>query len=211
MEMKERILQKADELFTKYGIKSITMDEIAAQLGISKKTIYLSFTDKNEMVAQVFDRHLSQSRAHCIQDKENAKDAVQEVLLGSEMFCNIMQSINPYVLYDLKKYHPDVFKKFTDFKNHFLFTCIWQNLKRGIKEELYRADIDLEIMTRLRLESVMVAMNFELFPSQKFRFTDVEHEAVNHFLYGIVTTKGARMMKKYNTRMTDINHIVTVS
>lgn len=198
MEMKDRIREKATELFIKYGIKRITMDEVAAQLGISKKTIYQSFSDKNELVAEIIDAHLCNSEQNCLIDAQKAENAIHAVLLSSETFCTVMQSINQNVLYDLEKFHPDVFKKFLQFKNNFLYNRIEENLKRGIEEELYRADLDVVIMARFRLANVVISMNIELFPSRKFNFMDVERQLTLHFLRGIVTPKGERLIKKYS-------------
>lgn len=203
MEMKERIIEKANELFTKYGIKCITMDEIASQLGISKKTIYQSFADKNELVSVVLHKHIDYARQLCLSNIEKSENAVHELVLARQMFCSMMQYINVSVLHDLQKYHPEVFTSFEDFRKKFLFNCILQNLQRGISEKVYRDDIDVEIMSRLRLANVVISMDVELFPTQKFRFSDVEEEVVRHFLYGIVTAKGAKMMKKYNESLNE--------
>ncbi len=201
--VQERILEKAEELFKKYGIKSITMDEIAARLGISKKTIYQSFADKNELVLQIFTQHLCQSRDDCFKALDQSENAIHEVLLSLEAYCAIMQNINPNVMYDLEKYHPDVFAKFTEFKNKFLHACILKNLQRGIKEEVYRSEIKPEIITRLRLATLLLGTNIEIFPSHQFRMADTELEIVTHFLNGIVTPKGARILKKYITEMSE--------
>lgn len=202
MDIQERILEKAEELFKKHGIKSVTMDDIAARLGISKKTIYQSFSDKNELVSQIFNHHILQSREDCFAASEHAQNAIHEVLIGLETFYETMQNINPNIMYDLEKYHPDVFAKIIEFKNRFLHTIIVKNLQRGIEEELYRSDINIEIITRLRLATLLLGMNIEVFPVHQFRLADTEREIVTHFLSGIVTPKGARVMKKYLTRLT---------
>ena len=200
--MRDRILEKTEELFIRYGIKRITMDEIAAQLGISKKTIYLSFTDKNELVAEIFDKHIYSSEKNCAADVVKADNAVHELILGSETFCATMQSINPSVLYDLEKYHPDVFKRFIEFKNNFLYGIISQNLKRGIEEKLYRRSINIDIVAKMRLANILLSTNIELFPVHRFTLPDVEREIITHFLYGIVTPEGAGMVKKYAQQQT---------
>ena len=200
--MRDRILEKTEELFIRYGIKRITMDEIAAQLGISKKTIYLSFTDKNELVAEIFDKHIYSSEKNCAADVIKADNAVHELILGSETFCATMQSINPSVLYDLEKYHPDVFKRFIEFKNNFLYGIISQNLKRGIEEKLYRRSINIDIVAKMRLANILLSTNIELFPVHRFTLPDVEREIITHFLYGIVTPEGAGMVKKYAQQQT---------
>ncbi len=201
--VQERILEKAEELFKKYGIKSITMDEIAARLGISKKTIYQSFADKNELVLQIFNHHICKSREDCFVASEQGQNAIHEVLLSLESFNATMQNMNPNVMYDLEKYHPEVFAKFTEFKNKFLHDSILKNIQRGIKEEVYRSDINPEIITRLRLATLLLGTNIELFPAHQFRIADTELEIVTHFLSGIVTPKGARILKRYITKMAE--------
>lgn len=195
--VQERILEKAEELFKKYGIKSITMDEIAARLGISKKTIYQSFADKNELVLQIFNQHICKSREDCCTAEQQGENAIHEVMLSLETYGDTMQNMNPNVMYDLEKYHPDVFAKFVEFKNQFLHDSILKNIQRGIKEDVYRSDINPEIITRLRLATLLLGMNIELFPPHQFRVDDVELEIVTHFLSGLVTPKGARILKRY--------------
>ena len=202
MEMRERILEKADELFMKHGIKRITMDEIAGRLGISKKTIYQSFADKNEIVCEIFDRYMCGCCRNCEADLQNSNNAVHEVFLASQTFRNIMYSINSSVMYDLEKYHPEIFKKFLEFKNGYLYRSILENLKRGIREGLYKDDINVEVIARLRMSNIILVLDIELFPAQQFHFTEVEHELTMHFLQGIVTKKGAAVMHTYNQAVT---------
>ena len=111
MEVKERISIKAAELFMRYGIRSITMDEIAAQLGISKKTIYQFYTDKDDMVAAVIDQEILRNEAECMEAKDQAADAIHQVFLALEFLEEMLKSANPLILYDLEKHHPRSFKK----------------------------------------------------------------------------------------------------
>ena len=206
--MRERILETAEELFIKYGIKRITMDEIAAKLGISKKTIYQSFSDKNELVAEIFDKHISWSEQNCCVQAEEADNAVHEMIIGYEIFCTTMQSMNPSVLYDLEKYHPDVFKRFIEFKNQFVYKHILNNIKRGTEEGLYRTDINATIIAKMRLATILLSTNIELFPRHQFTLSEVEREIIMHFLSGIVTSKGAKMLKKYDPAVAANAHSV---
>jgi AcrR family transcriptional regulator len=198
MEMKERILSKADELFCRYGIRSVTMDEIANQLGISKKTIYLSFADKDELVLEVFNALMNENKRQCLQDRQEAENAVHEIFLAMDMTEDMLKAMNASVLFDLEKYHPETYKKFKVYKNDFLYNVISGNLKRGIQEELYRADINVDVITRMRLSTIMLAMSMEVFPSGKYKPLDVEHEILIHFLYGIATSKGIKLIQKYS-------------
>lgn len=198
--MRERIQQKAEELFHRYGIRSITMDEIAAQLGISKKTIYQSFSDKDELVTAVFDKHMVENKEKCLADREKSKDAIHEIFLDLELMGEMLKAMNPYVMYDLEKYHPNVFKKFIDYKNKFLYKLLNDNLKRGIEEEVYRADINVDIMSRLRLGTIMLSMNMDIFPRGQHSVLEIEEEIIIHFLYGIASAKGVKLIQKYKAQ-----------
>lgn len=200
MEMKERILTKAEELFCRYGIKSITMDEIANQLGISKKTIYLSFADKDELVLEVFSAYMNESKQHCVKDRQMADNAVHEIFLAMDMTDGLLTALNATILFDLEKYHPNTYNKFRAFKHDFLYDVISQNLQRGINEELFRAEINVDIITRMRLGTVMISMNSEIFPTGKYKLLEVENEIQMHFLYGIATAKGVKLIQKYNSQ-----------
>ncbi len=197
---KERILEKAEDLFIRHGIKRITMDDIAAHIGTSKKTIYQYFADKNEMVSEIFDKHICQSRVDCSSDIERSENAIHEVVLGSETFCATMQSVNRNVLFDLEKFHPEVYKRFLEYKNEFLYKLIYQNLERGIREGLYRNNLNLEVIVRLRLLNILLPMNGEVYPAHSFSFSDVEQELVTHYLSGIATPKGLSMINQYFVR-----------
>src|ERR1700724_3485388 len=97
-ESKDRILEKATDLFMRYGIRSITMDEIAAQLGISKKTIYQFFTDKDDMVMAVIDQEIQKNELECIQFRDQAENAVHQIFLALESLEEMLKYTNPLML-----------------------------------------------------------------------------------------------------------------
>ncbi len=200
MEMRERIHQKAEELFHRYGIRSITMDEIASQLGISKKTIYQSFNDKDELVSVVFGKYMAKSKEWCLSGKENAKDAIHEIFLDLEMLEEMVKNMNPYLLYDLEKYHPKIFKKFYEYKNEFLYQVIVKNLKWGVETGLYRPDINIEIISRFRIGSIMVSLNRDIFPDNNINIVEVEQHLLLHYLHGIASLKGLKLIEKYSQK-----------
>lgn len=197
MEMKDRIKQKADELFRNYGIKSVTMDEIATRLGVSKKTIYHSFADKDELVDEVVADLLTYNQSCCNKDQAKATDAVHEVFLAMEMVQQMFENMNPVILYDIERNHPATFQKFLQHKNKFLFQVIKENIERGQKEELYRADINTDVIAKIRLETMMLPFNQEIFPKNKFNLVDLEHQLIEHFLFGVSTMKGYKLILKY--------------
>lgn len=202
METKERILVKAHELFNRYGIRSVSMDDIAAPLGISKKTLYQYYADKDELVNAVFSGVMEHNKHECSICTAKGENAIHEVFLSFEMLEGMLANMNPSVLFDMQKYHPTAFKKFEDYRNNFLYALISQNIERGIKEELYRADVDVDIMTRYRLFSIMISFDSNVFPSNKSKLVYIEQQLLEHFLWGLATPKGQKLITKYKNKRT---------
>lgn len=201
MEMKDRIQDKAHELFCSYGIKSITMDEIAAQLGVSKKTIYQYFSDKDELVDVVAKKLIRYSQTVCDEQRGESKDAIHEIFQAMDLMQEIFSNMNPSMLFDLERFHHRSYKAFLEHKNKYLYQVIRKNLERGIEEELYRPEIDVEIITRYRLEGMLVLFNTQVFTPGKFTLTNLHKQIAEHFVFGIVSLKGYKLVLKYQQEL----------
>ncbi len=197
MEIKDRIRSKAHELFLRYGIRSISMDDIAAQLGMSKKTVYQYFADKDELVDAALEVEIRKGQQDCLECSGKAQDAIGEIFLTMENIVEQFRHMNPTVLYDLEKFHYNAFRKFQKHKNEFLLDVIRKNIERGIKEELFRSEINADILSRFRLESMMIAFNMDVFPPRKYNLAEVTVEIIEHYLYGLATIKGHKLILKY--------------
>lgn len=198
MELQERILNKGDELFRRYGIRSITMDDIAKQLGVSKKTIYQHYPDKDELVIAVtklnISRHFDEVENCC---GPAAHDAISELLAVNSSVGEMIRSFNPIMFYDLQKYHPKGWIEFREFRNKYVLNKIVDNMNRGIEEGLYREDINIEILSRMRLEQVDMTFNYEIYPPTDFQFGKVMEELTIHFLRGLVNENGMKLINQY--------------
>ena len=194
---KDRIRQKADELFMRYGLRSVSMDDIANSLGISKKTIYQFFADKNVLVDAVLEETLSFSKQNCDKIKSTSGNAVEEIFLSMDIAEKIFRNMHPSVLYDMQKYHPQAFARFLKHKNEYLYNVVSKNLERGIREDLYRPEIDIEILSRFRVESMVMSFSPEFYIGQKHSVAEVEQQLIEHFLFGIASLKGHKMILKY--------------
>lgn len=190
METTEKILRGAEELFMRYGIKSITMDEIAKHLGISKKTIYQFFEDKDEIVYMSCKKHLC-SDAECLQlISKGATNAVEEIFNLSEFLRNTVLRTHPSVLFDLQKYHKSSWDLYLYHKESVIEKYISSNIKRGIEEGLYRAEINAPIISHIRMDMIQMAFNPELFPPSRYNLMEVHTQLMEHFIYGLLSQKG---------------------
>lgn len=197
MESKDRIQEKATEMFMRCGIRSISMDDIAGALGISKKTIYSCFADKDELVESVIDKFLRESEAQISEICSRAENAVEEIFLSIGMIEGQFRNLNPVVLHDLMKFHHKAYGLIKDHKYRFLQHMMKENMERGKREGLYRQDLNVDIMSRFRIESMMVLFDVELFPPRQFNLADVSQEAQENFLYGLSTIKGHELISEY--------------
>ena len=207
MDVKERILQKASDLFMRYGIRSITMDEIATQLGISKKTIYQFFTDKDEMVEGVVDSHIRENEEKCRRFQSVSENAVIEILMAVDETEEMLKAMNPLIMYDLEKHHPKSHRKFWDHIHRFMYKMIRENLQRGISENLYREIVHQDIVCRHRLESAFMCFNQDIFPHNRYKITEVVRELSMLYLNSIATDRGRELIEKYSTeRIKNLSH-----
>ena len=197
METKDRILEAAHELFFKYGIKSITMDDFSKHLGISKKTIYQFFENKDQIVNTLTLQLLGKRECEFDEIVNASKNAIDEIMKMMEHMGQIFTQMNPNLFYDMQKYHPVAWKHFRDFKEECIMVKVEENLKKGIEQQLYRKDIDTKIMAKLRIEQVEMAMNPVIFPPAKFNLSIVQVALLDHFLHGITTIKGHKLINKY--------------
>ena len=198
MEVKERIMVKAEEMFMQYGIRSVSMDDISNNLGMSKKTLYQYYADKDELVDAVVDSHITEIQGDCLDCRKDARDAVHEIFITMERIMEEFSNMNPMLLYDLEKFHFRSYQRFRDHKDKFLAQIIRENIEWGIKEELYREDINVDIITKFRIESMMVPFNVAVFPPGKYNLAILSEKIIEHFAYGLATIKGHKLIQKYN-------------
>lgn len=196
--MKQKIIEEAERLFWKYGIRSVTLDDIARRLGISKKTIYHHFTDKEDIICQVMNIHFSGTKNEAACQIIEAHNPVEEVLRMSEVIRKHSNEVNSSLLFDIQRHYPKAWAMYRQFKEEYILASVRDNLQRGLKDGLYRTDIDLEIMSRLRLECIQLGFNDEAFPPDKFKLVDVQLQLLHSFIRGILTEKGFTIYNQYN-------------
>ncbi len=197
MEIKDRILSKADTICRKIGFRAMTLDFIATDLGISKKTIYQYFKDKDELVDSIMNLEIENTKNDCLVCQDASENAVDEFFLMLEAMAQDMKDTNPIILHDLQKFHFSTFTKLMNLKKEFFYDLISTNLKRGIEEGLFLTELDIDVLTKLRMESMFLFLQQEVFPTDQYDFLKVNEIITKHFLYGILTDKGRQILSKY--------------
>ena len=192
-----RIREKAHNFFMQYGFRSVSMDDIANNMGISKKTIYQYYADKDELVEAVIESEFQKNQAICEHDKSHSKNAIHEIFIAMDMMMEMFSSMNPSLIFDMQKYHPKAFVKFNAYKNEYLYNLTLDNIVRGIREGLYREELNVVILSRFRVETMMMSFNLDFNSKLKNSMAEIEEEIITHFLFGLVNVKGYRMVLKY--------------
>lgn len=201
MSTEEQILKGTEELFFRYGIKGITMDDVAKHLSMSKRTIYEKFPNKEAIVEILLKEHLKKHLDDCKKYRSAATNAIEEIFMMLAPLKELFTAMNPRLLFELKKFHPKAWAEFKEFKRTTLLESMVANMKRGIKEGLYREDIDIHILAILRIEEVEIAWNQDIYPSGKFDLAKVQISLLEHFLYGITNIKGHQIAEKYKKQL----------
>lgn len=189
MEIKDRIIEEASNLFFKNGIKSITMLDIANYLGISKRTLYENFKDKEELLEyclKVSIERADKETNDLITQSENVIDALMRVYARS---LNENYNINKSVVYDLRKYHPRLYKiiEIKQRENSEIFIPLFE---KGVRQGLIRNDINFEVLIWLLKAQFKTLMEGNSIPIEQFQIADFVRAIIFTFLRGIATVSG---------------------
>lgn len=190
MELKDRIIDEAIRLFMKFGIRHVTMDDIANNLAISKRTLYEVFKDKNELISTCME-HLSNMQEAHYQQLQKETSSVLELMI-KDMLDNIqtLNKINPVFFYDLKKYYRVIWeKKHTEHREKGM-SHIHTQLRKGVNEGFFRKEINLELVAKLFHEQINMIGDDQIFPKEEYNYADLFKNMVINFLRGISTQKG---------------------
>jgi TetR/AcrR family transcriptional regulator, cholesterol catabolism regulator len=191
----------------KYGVRSISMDDVARHLSVSKKTLYQHFADKDEIVTKVSQAHCDRNLIESDAITSTAENAIDELAKLSVMLKKQMEEINPSLLFDLQKYHPTAWGVWSEFKNKCIRDSVVRNLEQGIVEGHFRPDLNPEILASARIIMVEAAFDEQYFPRHKFNIVEVQSQLFDHFVFGLCTEKGRKLYAKYRTELMNLESI----
>jgi hypothetical protein len=149
------------------------------------------------LVDAIIEQDIRDMQADCDFCQIRSANAIDEIYLSMDRILDHFRDLNPMLLYDLQKFHFNSFQKFKKNKDTFLLEIIRKNILRGIEEELYRPDLDVEVLSRYRLEAMMAPFNIDVFPPAKFNLSEVTIVIIEHFVFGLTTLKGYNLILRY--------------
>lgn len=196
MSTEQKILQKTQQLFFRLGIKSVTMDDIAHELGMSKKTLYKFVDNKSDLVYKVLQNHLKEEQEF-IETLENLQvNAIDVIVEIIKHVINSLSNMPLSTLYDLQKYYPKSWSLVEDFKSCAIVETMENILKKGKKENLFRKEIKEDLISKfymISIEGIMNPFNFTAY--KNYDFKDIYLEYIVYHLHGIVSDKGHEYLK----------------
>lgn len=204
--MKENIISTAENLFIRFGFKRVTMDDIAREMAISKKTIYQFFKDKNEIVCSATEYHLQKEHNEIMLLEEQSENVIEYLVKLSKQMRGHIKAVHPGAFQDLKKHFPEGWGIFIRYKKEVFLKSIEKTIRRGVEEGYFRADISPDILAVMRMEQIQMSWDESLFPRAQYDFTEVQMQILRHFISGLLTEKGRDLLKNY-TKSVDTNEI----
>jgi AcrR family transcriptional regulator len=197
MDNRQRIIEEAAQMFRTYGIRAVTMDMLASQLGISKRTIYEIFRDKDEILSGVL-RWMSDRQNEVMEmimsDSDNVIEAIYRLL---DLMADHFRKMSPAFRLDMKRYLSQIKDRFTEVEELPYRENNKMLIERGIREGIFRDDIDVNIINRCMFEVARLSNDNEIFPPDHFQNEDVQRNFYINYMRGLCTSKGLELIDFY--------------
>jgi len=197
MSTKQKIIEESSELFMRYGIRCVSMDDVASQIGISKKTIYQYFENKDDLVQQVTVDFIQKDLAIFNEIREQSNNSIEQLLKFAQYLMEILRKVSPSLMYDLHKYHKDSWCQMEEVHKQYIYTTIKENIERGQAQDIYRKEMDADIAARLYMATSYAVMEEEIFPMKDYKKDKVIEEFIHQFVHGWASDKGLELWKEY--------------
>ena len=192
--MKSIIIEKATTLFLQLGFKSVTMDDLAVSLGISKKTLYIHFENKHQLVKEVTYSIFEKVTKDIIKIKKGASNPIEEFHCVKIEAMKYLGNEKTSPNYQLQKFFPKIYEDFKTKEYQYLGKLVKSSLQNGIDLGLFQNDIDVEFVSRLYLNGILGIRDIEIFPIEQFKIEDLFEKYLDYHLRAIVTPKGLKSL-----------------
>jgi TetR/AcrR family transcriptional regulator, cholesterol catabolism regulator len=188
------LIKKITDFFYRYGIKSVTMDDIAKELCISKKTLYQYFKDKNDIIEQIVSYHIETIQCDLVSLYDDSDNAIDVLLIVSKYISDQLQRIHPSVTFDLQKYYPEAWHRHTEYRKTRMINDIKKNMEIGIQQGFYRNDFNTDIIARFYLARIENLLhNEELI--KDYSFDELFNSLFIYHIRGIANKKGIEYLE----------------
>lgn len=198
---RKSVLEHAARMFLRNGIWVITMDDIANELGISKRTLYDIFESKELIISQIVDTHIENENSAFDKILKQSENSIDMMLKLSKFIFVMYNKLHPSVLSDLKKYYSVIWQRIEKFHNDSIRQIIEVNLKKGIEEQLYRSNIDPAIISMFYVKQLQLFSDEDNIHFEKKSKSEVIEQFVDHNMYGLMTLKGTKYFEQHKNQL----------
>ena len=190
------LISKISNLFKKYGIKSTTMDDIAKEFGISKKTLYQHFENRNEIIYKVAQYELKNEFDELDRLFSLHSNAIDQLLFISKHIASNLHSLNPSLTYDMNKYYPEIWEQLVSLRKEYILKLIKRNLKVGMKQGIYRRNLNTDIIA-VFYTFLLDIKGFEMYNDALNEDFDIMFNTLfTYHIYGIANKEGIEYLEK---------------
>lgn len=194
--MREKIITKSGELFLNLGFKSVTMDDIARELAISKKTLYKYFSNKAMLVDASTETIQESIDATIKLIKSNGYNAIEEEFAIKAIFKEMFKNAKDSPMYQLKKYYPEIYTKLMQREVCMFRDCNKDNVEKGIAEGLYRDDLEISLIGNFYFTLVFGVYDTDLYTRDMQELVKIEYKVLEYHIRAIATKKGLEELEK---------------
>ncbi len=199
--IKDKILKTAQDMFMSIGVRTVTMDDLSKELGISKKTLYQYISNKSDLVDQCIRKELSMVRNHMEAIKNQSSDAIEEMMLNGTMVLESLKKFNAKTIFELKKFYPESWMLVKQHQNEYVFNSIKNNLLRGINEGLYRPELNVDILSRFYIGSSALVLEVNDYGDKSYMPSEVFMEFFSYHIRGIASPRGVGKLAIYKNKI----------
>ena len=192
----ENIVGRAAKMFMQFGVRSVSMDDISRELGMSKKTLYQYFNNKSDLLEKVLDFNYEDFENSVNQLGGRNQNAIDDLLDLSKVIDTHMKEMNTSVTFDLEKYYPDLYRRNLGKKREFAFSYIRKNLEKGIKENLYRSDLNFDLISKLYIQKLEDLHDPNYYNTDKISFSEVFEVMFENHIRGICNEHGIKYFEE---------------
>jgi len=197
MDSTTTILESAAVLFKRYGVKSVTMDDVSRELGISKKTLYQHVENKADLIEKTMRVFIEQEKSMIRDIKKMSQDAVHELVMLTRMITQTLCEVPPNLTYDLQKYYRKCWDIMEDYNRTYIYSVIKDNIERGIKQGAYRQDVHPDIIAKIYAGKISIVVDEDLFPLRNYNKENLFRQYMSYHLHGIASSKGLKLLAKH--------------